>query len=67
MVVPALMTLEMPMGIAVVSPPPMLHPVSMMAEFTMAEFATLAVMPMPPRHFPWVLPLDALGRGRCSP
>ena len=65
---PALMTLEMPMSVAVVSAPPMLHPVSMMAEFTMvAEFVTLTMMPMPPRHFPWVLPLDSLARGRCSP
>ncbi len=36
-----------------------------MTVFTMmAEFATLTVMPMRPRHFPRVLPLDSLGRGR---
>ena len=63
-VVPALMTLEVPMSVAVVTAPPTLHPISMMAEFTMtAEFVTLTLMPMPPCHFPWVLPLDSLGRG----
>lgn len=56
------MTPEMPLAVAVVSTPPMLHPVSLMA-----EFVTLAEMPMPPRHFPWVLPLDTLGCGRRGP